>query len=232
VGASVTLPTRVLVIEDEENIAHSIRRVLENEDYEAAIASDGRKGFTLALGQHWDLLIVDIMLPSMNGFQICDSLRRAGMWSPILMLTAKTGEWDQAESLDAGADDYLMKPVSMVVLLAHVRALLRRAQLFENGQLRVDGLTLDPIRHACGDGEIEVSLSGREVELLANLMLQRHRAVSKSELVSRVWGAEFEGDENIVEVYVGHLRRKLEKPLGRRIIDTVRGDGYQFHHED
>jgi DNA-binding response OmpR family regulator len=231
ISAPTELPARVLVIDDEHDVAQAIRRVLENDGYEVDVAFEGQQGLSLALNQRCDLVIVDIMLPNMNGFQICASLRQQGMWAPILILSAKTGEWDQAESLDAGADDYLTKPVSMVVLLAHVRALLRRAQLFENGQLSVDGLTLDPVRHTCGNGQTEVTLSGREVELLANLMLQRHRVVSKSELVARVWGLEFEGDDNIVEVYVGHLRRKLEQPMGRRVIDTIRGDGYVFHQE-
>ena len=181
------------------------------------------------LGQRCDLVILDIMLPRMNGFQVCAALRKAGMWAPVLMLSAKTGEWDQDESLEAGADDYLTKPVSMVVLLAHVRALLRRAQLFDQGQLKVGGLILDPVRHTCGDGQTEVSLTSREVELLANLMLNRHRIVPKSELIAQVWGKDFTGDHNIVEVYIGHLRKKLEGPLQRAVIDTVRGTGYLFH---
>jgi DNA-binding response OmpR family regulator len=223
--------TRVLVIDDEPDVARGIQRVLERDGYHIDVALEGQEGLALALSRHCDLAIIDIMLPNLNGFQICASLRQQGMWAPILMLSAKTGEWDQAESLEAGADDYLTKPVSMIVLRAHVRALLRRAQLFENRQLTVDGLTLDPLRHTCGNGQTEVALSVREVELLAILMLQRHRVVPKPELISRVWGTDFEGDENIVEVYVGHLRRKLERPLGRRVVDTIRGSGYAFHQD-
>jgi two-component system, OmpR family, response regulator len=152
----------------------------------------------------------------MNGFRVCTSLREADVWTPILMLTAKSGDWDQVVSLEAGADDYLVKPVPMTVLLARVRALIRRSQLFDTRQLSVEGLRLDPIRRSCTAGNLAVDLSGREVEVLACLMLHRDTIVSKEELLAKVWGSDFRGDVNIVEVYVRHLRKKLEVPLGRK----------------
>lgn len=222
---------RILVIEDEHEVALGLERVLGSYGYTVAVAFDGHDGFQRALSFLPDLVILDILLPSMNGFLVCSSLREAHMSAPILMLTAKSGEWDHVESLDAGADDYLMKPVSITVLLAHVWALIRRSRLFESRQLEVEGLTLDPIRHSCRVGGVVVDLSGREVEVLACLMLHRDRVLSKEELLARVWGPDFPGDTNIVEVYVRHLRRKLELPLGREIIETVRGIGYRLSEE-
>jgi two-component system OmpR family response regulator len=232
VEATVTPPAsgRILVIEDEEDVALGMQRVLEMHGYTVAVAFDGEEGRRMAMTHPPDLLILDILLPSMNGFKVCAALRQAEMWAPILMLTAKEGDWDQAEGLDAGADDYLIKPVSMTVLLAHVRALLRRAQLFEAQHLSVEGLSLDPVRQSCSDGAVAVDLSGREVEVLACLMLRRD-IVSKSELLATVWGDDYRGDANIVEVYVRRLRKKLEAPLGRKVIETVRGSGYRLFSE-
>jgi two-component system OmpR family response regulator len=220
---------RILVIEDEEEVALGIQSVLGAHGYTVAVAFDGNEGLRMALRSSPDLVILDILLPSMNGFKVCAALREAEIWTPILMLTAKSGDWDQVESLDAGADDYLIKPVSMTVLLAHTRALIRRSQMIDARHLSVEGLNLDPIRRSCSAGGVEVDLSGREVEVLACLMLNRDSVVSKEELLTRVWGSDFQGDANIVEVYVRHLRKKLEVPLGRKIIDTLRGSGYRLH---
>jgi DNA-binding response OmpR family regulator len=219
---------RILVIEDDETFARGVQLALEADGYRTDIALDGGLGLEMALAHSYDLFVLDIMLPSINGFKICAELRHRSVWTPILMLTAKVGEWDQAESLDTGADDYLTKPVSMVVLLAHVRALIRRAQVFESRHIAIDGLVLDRVRHCCSNGKTEVELSGREAEVLASLMTRRGQLVSKADLVSTVWGEDFQGDGNIVEVYVRHLRKKLESPFGRRIIETVRGAGYRF----
>jgi two-component system OmpR family response regulator len=217
----------ILLVEDDDNLTIGLRRGLERNGFVVDIAADGAIGLERAVALRYDLVVLDIMLPSMNGFKICAELRRRSVWIPILMLTAKSGEWDQAESLDAGADDYLVKPVSMLVFLAHVRALLRRSQVFDTRCLTSAGLTLDPIRHCCSDGHSEVQLSGKEVEVLAFLMA-RSGVVSKMELIAGVWGHDFPGDPNIAEVYVRHLRRKLEGPFGRRIIETVRGVGYRL----
>jgi DNA-binding response OmpR family regulator len=217
----------ILLVEDDENLTTGLRRVLESSGYSVDVAADGAVGLERALTSRYDLVVLDIMLPSLNGFKICAELRAHSVWAPILMLTAKSGEWDQEESLDTGADDYLIKPVSMPVLLAHVRALLRRAQVFDARRLEAVGLTLDPVRNSCSQGEVDVQLSAKEVEVLAFLMTRRG-AVSKTELIAGVWGSEFPGDPNIVEVYVRHLRRKLEPPFGRKIIETVRGVGYRL----
>ena len=223
---------RILVVEDDQDIAVSLQSVLQAHGYAVDLAFDGGTALARALSEQYQLVVLDIMLPSTNGFKVCLQLREEGMWAPILMLTAKSGDWDQAESLDAGADDYLTKPVSMTVLLAHVRALIRRAQLFNARDLSADGLTLDPVRHCCSDGTSEIELSAREIEVLACLMVHRDVVVSKADLIARVWGNEFQGNANIVEVYVRHLRRKLEIPFGRKVIDTVRGSGYRFHTGD
>jgi DNA-binding response OmpR family regulator len=223
---------RILVIEDDETLANGIRRALDANGYQADVALDGATGLAMALANDYDLHLLDIMLPLVNGFKVCQELRRQSVWAPILMLTAKAGEWDQAESLDIGADDYLTKPVSMVVLLAHVRALIRRSRVFESRHIAVDGVTLDRVRRRCRNGANDVALSSREAEVLACLMTESGRLVPKVDLVRMVWGDGFEGDGNIVEVYVRHLRNKLEPAFGRRIIETVRGAGYRFALQD
>jgi two-component system OmpR family response regulator len=219
---------RVLIVEDDWVLADSLRRALEAADFVCHVALDGVTGLEKACSSEYDLVVLDIMLPSMSGFRVCADIRACGISVPILMVTAKDGEWDEAESLDIGADDYLTKPVSMVVFLAHVRALIRRSKLFRNASLTVDGITLDPVRHICTYHSAEVQLSGREVEVLAYLMDYEGSAVDKGALVAAIWGADFEGDRNIAEVYVRHLRKKLEPRFGRRIIETVHGLGYRF----
>ena len=198
------------------------------EGFDCDVEHDGEVGLNRAVANSYDLVVLDIMLPTMNGFKVCGSLREKGIWVPILMLTAKSGEWDEAESLETGADDYLTKPVSTVVLLAHIRALIRRSHLGDASNLTVDGITLDPISKKCGDGTIKLALTGRETEVLAFLMLRQGLVASKSEVIRAVWGEGFEGDDNIVEVYVRHLRRKLESAFGRSLIETVRGSGYRL----
>lgn len=222
---------RILVVEDEVDVASALRRAFEPLDYRVDLAFDGRDGLERALSGEYALVVLDIMLPTTNGLEICVRLRKEEVWTPILMLTAKSGDLDQAESLDAGADDYLTKPVSMAVLVAHVRAILRRAKLFDSRNLVAGGMRLDSIRRRCSDGGTEIELSARETEVLAYLMLHKDVIVSKNELIVGVWGSDFHGDSNIVEVYVRHLRRKLEGPFGRRIIDTFRGSGYQLRSE-
>jgi DNA-binding response OmpR family regulator len=219
---------RILVVEDEEGFARSLRHVFEAHGYAVELSFDGADGLSRGLTEQFALIILDILLPSANGYKVCSQLRKEAIQAPILMLSAKSGDWDQAECLDAGADDYLTKPVSMTVLLAHVRALLRRARLFESRNLAIAGITLDPVRRRCTDGRVEVELSAREIEVLACLMLRAGVVVSKAELIATVWGRDFEGDSNIVEVYIRHLRKKLEGPFARKIIDTVRGSGYRL----
>ena len=225
-------PVRVLVIEDDPDVADGIERILTTLGFQVHVAFDGRDGLNKALANSYGLIIVDLLLPSMNGFKLCAQIREAESWVPIMVLTAKTGDLDQAESLDAGADDFLTKPFALAVFVAHVRALLRRTSHIQVRRLTVNGLVLDPVRHRCSNSTVEVQLSAREVEVLACLMTNSGRAMSKDELLTRVWGPDFKGDPNIVEVYVGHLRKKLEVPFERRVIETIRGYGYQLHRAD
>jgi DNA-binding response OmpR family regulator len=216
---------RVLVVEDDQSVATGLRRALDGEGYRVDHARDGAEGLDLALAGAYDLIILDLMLPKVNGYQVCRRLRAEADPTPILMLTAKAGEWDEAEGLDTGADDYLTKPFSTVVLLARLRALLRRpgAPELRNGDLRVD-----PVGRRCWRGHTEVELTGRELGVLTVLLQQVDRIVPKAELLDRVWGERFDGDPNIVEVYVGRLRRKLDEPFDAADIETVRGVGYRL----
>ena len=219
---------RILVVEDDRSFAANLQLAIESAGFECDVAHDGAVAVEQVADGEYDLVVLDIMLPGLNGFQVCAELRQRELSVPILMLTAKAGEWDEAESLDTGADDYLTKPVSMIVLMAHVRALLRRSQLFPSSQLAFDGVTLDPVKRVCRYGRTQVQLSGREVEVLAALMAAEGSVIPKSDLVARVWGDDFQGDRNIAEVYVRHLRKKLERPLGRQVVTTVHGVGYRF----
>jgi DNA-binding response OmpR family regulator len=219
---------RILIVEDDASLATSLQKALHSGGLDSDVESDGREGCDKAASGAYSLVVLDILLPAMNGFQICARLRERGISVPILMLTAKVGEWDEAEALDTGADDYLTKPVSLVVFLAHVRALLRRSNLFDRENLVLDGVKLDPVRRLCSSRGIEVTLSGREVEVLATLMQAKGEVVAKAELIDRIWGVDFEGDRNVAEVYIGTLRRKLEPAFDRRVITTVHGIGYRF----
>src|SRR5262245_4998380 len=163
----------------------------------------------------------------MNGFQVCRTLRSEGIWTPILMLTAKDGEYDEAEALDTGADDFLAKPFSFVVLVARLRALQRRASISRGPMLEAGDLALDPARRECRRGGVLIALTPREFDVLETLMRRPGEVLRKSELLDAVWGHEFDGDLNVVEVYVGYLRRKIDAPFGRQSLQTVRGTGYR-----
>jgi len=222
---------RILVIEDDDDLAEGLCRTLVDEGFSVQRCADGTSGLRTALAGGLDLVVLDLMLPGMNGFKVCKAMRDAGNWTPILMLTAKSGEFDEAEGLETGADDYLVKPASMVVLVARVRALLRRPQRRVDWP-RVGGLSLDPLRRRCLVGDVPVELTSRETEVLAFLLDHPGVAHSKAQVLEAVWGADFEGDPNIVEVYISHLRRKLDEPFGRTSIETVRGEGYQLRVEE
>jgi len=219
---------RVLVVEDEIGVATGIRRALEADGFTVTHEANGTVGLAAALAGGFDLVILDIMLPGLNGFRICRAIREAGDWTPILMLTAKSGELDEAEGLETGADDYLTKPFHMVVFKARVHALVRRPRSNGAEPFSVGDLRLDQYRHRCWRGEAEIELTAREVEVLAYLLSCSGRVVSKSEIIETVWGPTFEGDPNIVEVYVRHLRKKIDEPFGRRSIETIRGAGYRL----
>jgi two-component system, OmpR family, response regulator len=221
-----------LVVEDEPGVALGVRSALEAEGFTVDVAADGHDGWVAAQAGSYDAIVLDLMLPTMNGYKVCAAIREAGDWTPILMLTAKAGEYDIAEGLETGADDYLTKPFSTVVLVARVKALVRRPRT-GGGTAHTSGdLRLDPFAHRCWRGDHEVELTSREMDVLAHLMSRQGDVVSKVQLLDNVWGEEFEGDPNIVEVYVGRLRRKVDDAFDRHSIETVRGVGYRLRADD
>ena len=219
---------RVLVVEDEVNLAAAVARGLRAEGFGVDVAGDGVTGLQQALQGGYVAIVLDIMLPGRSGYDVVRELRAHEVWTPVLMLTAKDGEYDIADALDLGADDYLTKPFPFVVLVARLRALVRRGAPERPALLAVEDLVLDPAAHRVWRGETEVALTAREFALLEHLLRRAGDAVSKSELLAQVWDENFAGDPNIVEVYVGYLRRKIDVPFGRTSIVTVRGVGYRI----
>jgi two-component system, OmpR family, response regulator len=219
---------RVLIVEDDKRVAGIVRRGLESDGFGVDVALNGPDGLWMATERSYDVIVLDIMLPGMNGFKVCANLRDAGNWTPILMLTAKDGEYDHAEALDTGADGYLTKPFSFVVLRSRLRALLRRSDATPSVECRTGDLTINPITHRCFRGETEIPLTAREFSVLEYLMRRAGNVVTKSEILDNVWDFAFDGHPNIVEVYVRHLRRKIDEPFGRRGIETIRRAGYRF----
>ncbi len=219
---------RILVIEDEKRMASALGRGLEAEGYAVDISFDGNEGLWKATEDLYDAIVLDILLPGLNGYQICRKLRELDDWTPILMLTAKDGEYDEAEALDTGADDFLSKPFSFVVLSARLRALMRRGVRERPTVLSVGDLHLDPARRMVHRASIPVKLSAREFALLEYLMRHADDVVTKAELLNHVWQVGSDGDPNNVEVYIGYLRRKIDTPFGRHSIETVYGFGYRL----
>jgi len=219
---------RVLVVEDEQPLAAALKRGLEAEGFSVELSHSGTDGAFLATEHRYDLLVLDIMLPGMNGYDVCRAIRAAGVGTPILMLTAKDGEYDEADAFDLGADDYLSKPFSYVVLVARLRALLRRAHGESAPVLTAGDLQLDPATRRCQRGGVDIELTPREFAVLEFLVRHRGEVVGKTELLHHVWDVNFEGDVNVVEVYVGYLRRKIDVPFDRRTLQTVRGVGYRL----
>jgi len=220
---------RILIIEDEESLAAAVKVGLEAEGFTVDVAHNGLDGLEMAREDLYDLVVLDILLPGMNGFQLCATLRSDANWVPILMLTAKVGELDETEALDTGADDFLTKPFSFVVLVARIRALLRRGRTERPAVLAAGDLTLDPTEHRCRRGEVEIDLTPREFALLEFFLRVAGEAVTKRDILDHVWGDDFAGDPNIVEVYVGYLRRKIDAPFDRAALETVRGIGYRLN---
>jgi DNA-binding response OmpR family regulator len=219
---------RVLVVEDEERLAEGLRRGLEAEGFATDVARTGTDGLWMAREHPYDAIVLDIMLPGLNGYRVCATLREEGVWTPILMLTAKDGEFDEAEALDTGADDFVTKPFSYVALVARLRALIRRGAAERPAILEAGDLRFDPGERRAYRGDEEVALTAREMALLEFLLRRKGVVVSKTEILDHVWDEAFDGDPNIVEVYVRHLRDKLDRPFGRASITTMRGAGYRL----
>jgi two-component system OmpR family response regulator len=219
---------KLLLVEDDKKIATAVKRGLEAEGFTVEVAFDGDDGLWLATESTYDLLVLDIMLPGRNGYKICADLREAGDWTPILMLTAKDGDLDEAEALDTGADDYLTKPFSFPVLVARVRALLRRTTGGNPAPVTVGDLRIDSGERRAWRGTDELALTAREFEVLEFLVRRAGQVLSKDEILAGVWQQDFDGDPNIIEVYIRRLRRKIDEPYRRHSIDTVRGAGYRL----
>lgn len=219
---------RVLIVEDDQKLVSYLKKSLEAEGLSVDVAFDGNVALDKALAQSYDVITLDIMLPELNGYRVCQNLRSSGVPTPILMLTAKDGEYDEADALDVGADDFLRKPFSMVVLLARIRALARRGGAAAGKVLCVEDLRLDMASKRVERGGSRIELTPREYALLEYLMLRRGIALTKAQLLEHVWGARFMGSENVVEVYIGYLRKKLDGSGRTSLIETVRGIGYRM----
>lgn len=215
-------------MEDEERLADLVKGGLAGEGFAVDVAHDGRDGLWLATENAYDVIVLDVMLPRLNGYAVCSKLREAGNWTPIMMLTAKDGIYDEAEALDNGADDYLAKPFSYVVLLARLRALVRRGGSERPVSITVGDLVIDPAGLRCRRGEVSIGLTPKEFAVLHALARRPGEVVSKSELLAQAWDFSYDGDPNIVEVYISALRRKIDLPFGRTTLMTVRGAGYRL----
>ncbi len=217
---------RVLLVEDEKDLAETIRRGLLNEGFVVDVAHEGISGAWMALENPYDVAVLDIMLPGKHGYQILKEIRAARIWTPVMMLTAKDGEYDQTDAFDLGADDYLTKPFSFIVLVARLRALIRRGAPERPVTLIVGSLALDPVRRSVTRRGSPVVLTPKEYAILHYLMRRHDEVVSKAEILDNVWDSAYEGGGNVVEVYMGYLRKKIDVPFGTSTLSTVRGMGY------
>ncbi len=219
---------RVLVVEDEKGLAESLRRGLIGEGFVVDVVHDGVSGLWAATEFSYDVAILDIMLPGLNGYRVLEQIREREIWTPVIMLTAKDGEYDQTDALDLGADDYLTKPFSFMVLVARLRALIRRGAPERPNKLIVGSLILDPARRTVTRNGEPIRLTAREFSLLSYLMRKAGSVVGKFDILDNVWDPAYEGSENVVEVYIGYLRKKIDAPYGLQTLSTVRGMGYRL----
>jgi len=219
---------KVLLVEDEERLASSLAMGLRAEGFVVVIVGDGVAGLHEAVENKFDVIILDIMLPALSGYEVLRRLRTAEVWTPVLMLTAKDGEYDQTDAFELGADDYLTKPFSFKILVARLRALVRRGAPARPVILTAGSLSLDPSRRLVNRGGSEIVLTPREFGVLEYLMRNKDTVVTKSEILTHVWDAHYSGPNNVVEVYVGYLRRKIDIPFGTNTIETIRGMGYRL----
>jgi two-component system, OmpR family, response regulator len=219
---------RVLIVEDEPKMAGLIRRGLREEGYAADVTPSGDDALWMAAATEYDAIVLDVLLPGKNGFDVCRELRRSGIWSPVLMLTARGSVDDRVAGLDAGADDYLTKPFSFVELLARLRALARRPPVERPSVLEVGDLKLNPATHQAWRGDEELELSAKEFRILEAFMRRPGHVLSRLHLLDHCWDYGYENRSNVVDVYVRYLREKIDRPFGRKSIETVRGAGYRL----
>ena len=223
---------RVLIVEDELRMASLIRRGLVNEGFAADVADRGEDALWMAQSHDYDAVVLDVMLPGLNGFEVCRRLRAAGVWSPVLMLTARDSVDDRVAGLDSGADDYLVKPFAFAELLARLRALARRGDTGRPTVLSVGDLRLDPATREVTRGSTPLALSAKEFALLETFMRRPGEVLSRLHLLEHAWDFAYENRSNIIDVYVGRLRRKIDEPFDRTSLETVRGAGYRLRGED
>jgi two-component system OmpR family response regulator len=219
---------RVLVVEDEVKMAGLIRRGLVEEGYAADVASTGEDAIWMAQAHPYDAIVLDVMLPRLSGFDTCRTLRNAGVWSPVLMLTSRDAVEDRVAGLDAGADDYLTKPFSFAELLARLRALARRGGVERPAELEVGDLRVDPAARRAWRGKVEIQLSPKEFALLETFMRRPGQVLSRLQLLEHAWDFAYENRSNVIDVYVRYLREKVDRPFGASSIETVRGVGYRL----
>jgi two-component system, OmpR family, response regulator len=219
---------KVLIVEDEPRLAATLATGLRAENFVVVDVSTGVDGLWQATENDFDVVVLDIMLPGISGYEVLRRMRAQEVWTPVLMLTAKDGDYDQADAFDLGADDYLTKPFSFIVLVARLRALVRRAAPQRAPVLTAGTLSLDPSRRLVARNDVPIPLTPREFGLLEYLMRHRDTAVTKTAILQSVWDAHYDGADNVVEVYVGYLRRKIDIPFGTNTIETVRGVGYRL----
>jgi two-component system, OmpR family, response regulator len=220
---------RVLVVEDEARMAELLSRGLREEGYSVDAVRDGTEGLWMATEQQYDAIVLDVMLPGLDGFEVCRRLREAKRWAPVLMLTARDAVDDRVHGLDAGADDYLAKPFSFAELAARLRALVRRRPDARPTILEVGDLRLDPATHRVWRGDEEIELSPKELALLEVLMRHPGEVVTRTRILEHAWDFAYDGVSNVVDQYVAYLRKKVDRPFGRCDIETVRGVGYRLH---
>ncbi len=219
---------RILVVEDEKKVAEFIRRGLREEGYAVDMADNGDEGLYMATGSDYDLILLDIMLPGKDGFQVCESIRSHGLDTPVLILTARDGLRDKVKGLDCGADDYLTKPFAFEELLARIRALVRKRYQRRDVRLKVADLILDPVMHRVMRGEREINLTNREYALLEYLMLNPGTVLTRTMISEHVWDIDFDTFTNVIDVYISYLRKKIDRDHDTKLIHTIKGRGYMI----